>query len=158
FAVAIDPNGKYIAAGSKHLVVAIHEILKGEKPEDNKSRVVFSEPLHRGFVSSLAWSPDSELLASASHDGTIRLTSLKENESVQILSGHRGEINALAWIQLAAADGGGRRSAALFSGGADGTLRAWSAPVGRAFMVRDPNWISASNWSPDGTRIAVAKF
>jgi WD40 repeat protein len=123
--------------------------------------MVFREALHRGFISALTWSPDGQRLASASHDGTIRLSSpLDVRVGVQILSGHRGEVNALAWTKLPPLAGGTANASALFSGGADGTLRAWvpTANSGGAFTVPGQNWISAANWSPDGTRLLVANF
>lgn len=156
--VAIDPTGKYVAAASKHLVVVVREI------KNSKQR--YAEALHHGYVSALAWSPDGERLASASHDGTIRLTSPVETKAssietrgtVQILNGHKGEVNALVWIKPAAIGGDERRTTSLFSGGADGTLRAWVPNSGCAFTFKDDNWIAAANWNPGGTRIAVANF
>jgi len=151
FTVAIDPTGKYVAAGTKHLFVLVYDI--------TAKKFVFSEASHRGFVSALAWSPEGGRLASAGHDGTIRVFSpLQARGIVKILSGHQGEINALAWTKLPALSGGAGPTTALFSGGADGTLRAWTSIAGTAFEIREGNWISAANWSPDGRRLAVVNF
>lgn len=153
FATAIDPTGKYVAAGSKHRTVVVYEIAGTKR--------IFSEPIHRGFVTVLAWSPDGRQLASASHDGTIRLSApLEERSTPGILCGHIGEVNALVWTKLPASAGTTGETTALFSGGADGTLRAWAPATGAntAFTVKPANWISAAQWSPDGRHIAVANF
>ncbi len=67
-------------------------------------------------------------------------------------------MNALVWTTLPALRGGGPKTTALFSGGADGTLRAWTVQQGVEFAVRDQNWIAAANWNPDGSRVAVVSF
>ncbi len=147
-AIAFHPSGKYVAAGSKERHVSLLEIPKG---------AVLSESPHHGPVSALAWSPDGRQLASASHDRTIRvLTHPDSKKARQMFTGHTGEINTLAWVRWA----GAPKSSVLFSGGADGTLRAW--PVARseegAFSEQADNWIAGARWSPDGRRIAVAAF
>ena len=150
-AIAMNPSGKYVAAGSKHLLVLVYD-LETKAP-------VFSEALHRGFVSGLAWSPDGRMLATASHDGTIRVSDPVQGKlPVRILSGHRDAVNALIWTTLPALPGAGTKPTALFSGGADGTLRAWSVQQGVEFEVKDRNWIAATYWNPEGSRVAVASF
>lgn len=77
------------------------------------------EPLHvffehTGPVAGIALSPDGAMLASASWDGTVRVRPL-EGGSVRTLSGHAGNVNAVAYLP----DG------RLVSAGYDGTLRIW---------------------------------
>ncbi len=149
FSVALSPTSPLVASGAKNLHVTVHDHATGGE--------VFKSALHRGPVSALAWSADGKLLASASHDGAIRIYEPHERKVMaRIFSGHTGEINALAWVRA----GGGPESGTLFSGSADGTLRAWS-PVkldDEALAVRTSNWIATARWSPDGSRIAVAGF
>jgi len=152
FSVAFDPKGKYVAAGSKHLMVVVIEV-------GSKKRV-FSAPLHYGLVSALAWSPNGRHLASASHDGTIRVCApIGDQNASQVLSGHTGAVNTLAWITLPTREGDPEMNA-LFSGGADGTLRAWvpAAVENTAITVNPSNWIAAAEWEPHGSRIAIVNF
>lgn len=68
---------------------------------------------HSGPVASLAVSADGTLIASASWDGTARVSPLAGGDAT-VISGHRGPVNAAAFMP----DG---RS--LVTGGHDGTVR-----------------------------------
>ncbi|HEY3898589.1 MAG TPA: protein kinase [Chthoniobacter sp.] len=152
FSVAIDPSGRYVAAGSKHLTVSVFDLTNKKKP--------FVQPIHYGLVSALAWSPDGVHLASASHDGTIRIfkpgTIL---EGIHVLNGHAGAVNTLAWLKLPGQKGDPERTV-LFSGGSDGTLRAWlpTSAQNTTLSVVPNNWIAGAQWDPKGTRIALVNF
>ncbi|EDY22080.1 WD-40 repeat protein [Chthoniobacter flavus Ellin428] len=151
FAVAIDPTGKYVAAGSKHLTVSVYEIGKKDR--------LYNFTTHHGFISAVAWRPEGSQIASASHDGTIRIDTLSSSNVSEVLNGHSGEVNVLAWIKLPATDGSPSPTV-LFSGGSDGTLRAWlpSSTEDTAIKVKPSNWISAAQWDPNGSRVAVVNF
>lgn len=156
FAVAVDPSGKYVAAGSKHLTVSVYEIGRKDRLHDFTT--------HHGFISALAWRPDPPKpeegqIASASHDGTIRVDSIGDDNVSEVLNGHSGEVNTLVWIKLPAMDGNSG-PAVLFSGGSDGTLRAWlpSSRQDTAIKVLPTNWISSAQWDPSGSRVALVNF
>jgi len=110
---------------------------------------------HRGHSSSLAYSPDGRLLASAGHDCTIRVWDPATGRLVRALVGHSdlpghvsGEL-ALAWSP------DGKTLASL---GYDGNARLWDAESGkvvRAWAAFMPLWESVDPrvlvaWSPDG--------
>ncbi|MDR3404000.1 MAG: protein kinase [Chthoniobacter sp.] len=152
FAVALDPSGKYAAGGSKHLTVTVFEVDKQKKQ--------YSAALHHGFISALAWRPDGRQLASASHDGTIRICTPSNSSDIsQVLNGHSGEVNALAWIKLPSPDGNSGPMA-LFSGGSDGTLRTWlpGSSEDTSIIVKPNNWIASAQWDPSGAHIALVNF
>ncbi|MEI9894674.1 MAG: hypothetical protein WDN28_12495 [Chthoniobacter sp.] len=152
FATAMDPTGKYTAAGSKHLTVTVFEV--------GKPKSIYSAALHHGFISALAWRPDGRQLASASHDGTIRIYSpLNSAEPSQVLNGHSGEVNTLAWIKLPSPDAA-TSPMALFSGGSDGTLRAWlpGSSEDTRLAVKAHNWVASAQWYPGGSRVALVDF
>jgi WD40 repeat protein/serine/threonine protein kinase len=154
FAAALSPDGRYAAGGSKNLTVSVFDLA-----DKDKKRIFFS-PLHHGFVSALAWRPDGKQLASASHDGTIRICTPAGGPDVsQVLNGHDGEVNTLTWIKLPSQDSG-TGPTALFSGGADGTLRAWlpASAEDTALSVKAGNWVAGAQWDPSGTRVAMVNF
>lgn len=103
-AVAALPGGLFATAGEEGRI-AIWRMGRAE-PE----RVIAG---HGASVAGLAVSPDGASLASASWDGTVRLTPLGGGEA-RVFTGHRGPVNAVAFT----ADG-----RALVTGGHDATLR-----------------------------------
>lgn len=71
---------------------------------------------HKGWVQSIAFSPDGQLLASGSSDQTIRLWDLQTGQCLKTLRGHT------SWIQSIAFSPDGQL---LASGSNDQTVRLW---------------------------------
>ncbi len=74
---------------------------------------------HGGPIGSLAYSPDGQLLASASWDGTVRILDLRTLQPLAVLHGHRGVVRSVAF----APDG-----RMLVTTGNDSTIRLWEIP------------------------------
>ena len=74
---------------------------------------------HTGGVLSVSYSPDRNILASASEDSTIRLWNPKTGEHRHTLKGHTDAVNSVSYSP----DG-----KTLASGGKDKNIRVWKNP------------------------------
>ncbi|MEM9267295.1 MAG: TIR domain-containing protein, partial [Cyanobacteria bacterium P01_F01_bin.13] len=100
---------------------------------------------HSDTIWSLAFSPDSNLLASGSQDGTIRLWG-RDGTALATLTGHQGEV----WHVSFSPDG-----QLLASGGADGTVRLWGRDgTALATLTGHQGKVWVVNFSPDGQQLA----
>ena len=103
---------------------------------------------HRGWVASVAFSPDGRLLASGGEDQTMRLWDPATGECLRTLNGHDGSVN---WVAFSP-DG---RLLATASG--DRTVRLWDPATGeclRTLTGHDRNLWSVA-FSPDGRLLAT---
>ncbi|MDP3602846.1 MAG: c-type cytochrome [Bosea sp. (in: a-proteobacteria)] len=99
---------------------------------------------HKGPVAALAVSADGRRIASASWDGTARVTT-REGGAALAFEGHQGPVNGVAFLP-----GGG-----LVTAGYDATLRIWPADTGAPRIVTLPAPLNGVVVAPDG-EIAVA--
>ena len=76
---------------------------------------------HRGWVHTLAFSPDGEWLASGSSDRTIRLWRVDTGQCWKTLRGHEGAVQTVAFSP---------DSRQIASGGTDGKIRFWTVKTG----------------------------
>ena len=105
---------------------------------------------HTNNVYSLAFKPNSYLLASGSADDTIRIWDVGDNTNlrhVRTLRGHTDRVNSVAWSP----DG-----RTLASGSDDGTVRLWNPDNGINFAVLRGHTerVHSVAWSPDGRTLA----
>lgn len=176
-AVAVLPDGRFATGGEDGRILLWRN--GGQGPETRIEG-------HDGPVASLSLSPDGTRLASASWDGTARITVLATGEA-SVVTGHRGPLNAVAFapdgrsiatgghdgtIRIAGLDGGLRRSidvgqpvaglvvapdGEIVAGGADGKLRFFAADGSAGGEVAATETpIIAIALAPDGRRLAAA--
>ena len=104
---------------------------------------------HTSYVFSLAFKPNSYLLASASGDNTVRIWDVGNNNRrhVRTLRGHTDTVWSVAWSP----DG-----RTLASASQDGTVRLWNPDNGINFAVLrgHTEQVNCVAWSPDGRILA----
>jgi len=101
---------------------------------------------HSDAVLDLAFSPDHQVLASASADQTVRLWDFRNGKPLQKMRGHSGEVFCLQFS---------RDSQRLASGGADNRAIIWNPPTGHPIteMVGHSAAINSIAFSPDRRRL-----
>jgi WD40 repeat protein len=102
--------------------VRIWNIRAAAETFGNVPEYLLIAPLDEGeFISSLALSPEGDVLAVGYADSSVRLWDFSTGEQLKILGGHEEQVVSLAFSP----DG-----TLLASGGADGTVRLWGVPAG----------------------------
>ncbi len=112
--------------------------------------IIFSSPdgsHHTYSVNSVSFSPDGNLIASASEDATIRLWNVKSGELIRTLVGHTAFVNSVSFSP----DGNFIASASN-----DNTIRLWDVKNGEQIRTLDGHTdnVNSVSFSPDGNLIA----
>ncbi|MEA5619427.1 TonB family protein [Cronbergia sp. UHCC 0137] len=102
---------------------------------------------HSDWVSSVAYSPDSQTLASGSGDNTIKLWNVKTGNLLQTLTGHSKLVYSVAYSP----DG-----QTLASGSKDKTIKLWNVKTGNLLqtLTGHSSWVYSVSYSPDGQTLA----
>ena len=124
--VAYDSAANVVAAGGITDGHDIHYWNLDEAPSDGVMPTSRRLSGHRKYVTTLQFSPDGKVLASASHDGSARLWDLSEGKELSIspLRGHSGDVRALAFSN----DG----RSIMTGGSSDRSIRIWDSVTGES--------------------------
>ena len=96
-----------------------------------------------GPVYSLAWSPNSSKIATASY-GNIKLWNIDSGTILDTLQGHSSYVWGVSWSP----DGNKIASASQ-----DGTVRLWNSSTNENIATFNTGWAFCVAWSPDGERL-----
>lgn len=150
-AVAVSPDGRWIATGSIGNDVQIWDAAPVGDANHDPSPVAILRG-HSAEVSALAFSPSGDLLASGGYAGRLRLWK-RENKGDAVewkfdreLVGHSGTITSLRFTP------DGRR---LVSASGDHTCGQWDIATGqelRDLVLKHPEWVTSLDLSPDGSQ------
>ena len=103
---------------------------------------------NNGTVQSVSFSPDGELLASGSSDGTVQLWRISDGTLLHAFRGHASQVNSVVFAPS---------GTMLASGSADTTVRLWGM-VARKLMLaqtlKHSKGVRSVAFSPDGNLLA----
>ncbi len=105
---------------------------------------------------SIAWSPDSARLVSASYDRTVQVWDAATGQRLLTYARHADEVDAVAWSPdgLYIASGGGEFF--NWKSVSDTSVQVWDAATGQRLLTYagHEGGVHTIAWSPDGRHIA----
>jgi WD40 repeat protein len=151
--VNFSPDGKFLASGGGDKSLKIWKV--GESISEisliediNIQNHKYTNYAHKDCICCVKFSPNSQLLASASADNTIKLWDIKGNY-INTLKGHEDKVYSIYF----SSDG-----EKIISVSADKTIKLWSCSTGEEIKTfcGHKEWVNYATFSPDDQYIASA--
>ena len=151
-----SPDGRSIASAGKDRFVKVWEPTRLQQKRSFFSTLFFPTSGQKslggygGSITSLAWSPNGERLASASNDYQVRLSSLHSGHLSMTLKIDNSTFkNALSWSP---------NGQHLAIAGNDKLVRLWSiAKLQETYIYHGHSgYVTSVAWSPNGSQLASA--
>ena len=147
--VAFSPDGTMLASGSENRKIELWHLdsdrdNRAIAQSENRKDIILG---HQGWVCAVDFSPDGNLLVSASSDYSIKVWDIKTKKCLNTLRGHT------RWIRTVAFSPDGKQ---LVSGSGDYTIKLWDVKTGDCLKTwhGHTGWIWSVVFSPDGNLIA----
>lgn len=104
---------------------------------------------HQSAVYGVAFDPQGKMLASGSHDETVKLWGVQSGKLLRTLEGHKGVVWSVAFNS---------RGDQLLSGSGDTTVKLWNAYTGKLLRAFEGHnrAVYAVAFDPQGNRLASA--
>jgi len=147
-AVAFSPDRQFLATSGGDRAIKIWDMRNVRNAPGNAIRTqnMVVEAGDREIV-SLAFSPDGQLLASGSLNGTVRLWDWRTGQLVRTLSGHSDIVTSLSFTP----DG-----QTLASSSGDDTIRFWNVNSGvQEYIIEAEQAVMKIAFSPDGAHLVA---
>jgi WD40 repeat protein len=150
--ISFSPDGQILASGDRGRCVQLWNLKTGKAVRTSSGNIPVME--HGDWVNSVTISPLfpgeeglGGILASGSHDKTIKLWSLKTKEAIATLKGHLSLVYAVAFSP----DG-----QILASGSADETIKLWNLKTKEEIctLTGHADEVYSLAFSPDGQILA----
>ncbi|KAL9568837.1 hypothetical protein ACKAV7_007054 [Fusarium commune] len=148
-AIVFAPNQSIMRQTFKHYLPGWISLLP--KVDSNWDAVLQTLEGHTNWVSSVVFSNDGTLIASGSHDKTVKIWNIATGKEEQTLKGHTNSVSSVVFSN---------NGKLIASGSYDNTVKIWNIATGKEEQTLKGhiNWVSSVVFSNDSKLIASGSY